>query len=173
MGLNWGGGLSGAGSGALAGSSFGPWGTAIGGAIGGISGLFSGGEDEEEKTNKILEQISPEMRQYLMPYINAGTGALPHLNDISSEYQKMYQDPNSIISRIGGGYRESPGYRWRLNQGENAINNAQAAGGMAGSAQHQQLAGQLAEDLANQDYNDYMKNALGIYEGGLTGRTGV
>ena len=108
-----------------------------------------------------------------MPYINAGQNALPHLNDLSGEYQKLYQDPNAIISRIGSGYRESPGYQWRLNQGENAITNAQARGGMAGTAQHQQEAGELAGHLADQDYNDYLKNALGLFGTGLQGRTGI
>lgn len=173
MAFDWGNSFKGGIQGGLAGSPFGPWGAGVGSVLGGITGLFGGNNDEEEETNKILNQIPGELRKYLEPYIKAGQGALGNLNDVSGEYQKLYQDPNSIISRIGAGYKQSPGYQWRLNQGENAITNAAARGGMAGTAQHQQEAGQLAEDLANQDFNDYMKNALGLFGTGLTGRTGI
>lgn len=148
------------------------WASTGGSGAGLLAGFF-GDNDYEKDTNNILDKIPPELRQYLMPYINAGQGALPHLNDLSSEYESMYKDPNAIISRIGAGYRQSPGYQWKLNQGENAINNAQAAGGMAGTAQHQQEAGQLAGNLADQDYQSYLDKALGLFTGGLSGRTGI
>lgn len=169
---NWGNAFSGGASGAAAGSAFGPWGAAAGGILGGLGGLF-GGDNEEKGTDEWLNQIPEEMRQYLGPYIDAGRGAIPHLNELSDEYQKMYQDPNSIISRIGAGYRESPGYKWRLGQGEQAITNSAAAGGMLGTGQHQQQAGELAGHLADQDYQNYLEQALGLYRGGLQGRTGI
>lgn len=171
MAFDWGNAFRGGTSGAVAGSSFGPWGAAAGGGLGALTGFF--GNDEEKDTNKFLDKIPDELKQYLMPYINAGQGALPHLNDLSGEYENMYKDPNAIISRIGAGYRQSPGYQWKLNQGENAINNAAAEGGMVGTGQHQQEAGELAGHLADQDYNDYMTNALGLFTGGLSGRTGI
>ncbi|HLX54910.1 MAG TPA: hypothetical protein VKR58_13275, partial [Aquella sp.] len=59
------------------------------------------------------------------------------------------------------------------NQGENAINNAAAAGGMAGTAEHQQRAGELAENLANQDYYNFLTPALGLYGAGLTGEQNI
>lgn len=146
---------------------------ATGGSGIGLLGGFLGDNDYENDTNDILNKIPPELKKYLMPYINAGYGALPNLKGISGEYEKMYQDPNAIIARIGAGYKESPGYKWRLGQGENAITNAAAAGGMTGTGQHQQQAGELAENLANQDYQDYLAKALGLYSGGLQGRTGI
>ena len=153
------------------------WGSAFrGGAQGGIlPGIAAGflNRDPNKAANKYLDQIPDELKKYLQPYIDAGRGAYGHLNDISGEYEKMYQDPNAIISRIGEGYKESPGFRWKLNQGENAINNASAAGGMTGTGQHQQQAGELANNLASQDFNDFMERALGLRREGLTGRTGI
>jgi hypothetical protein len=172
MAFDWGNAFRGGASGAAAGSSFGPWGAAGGGLLGALSGFF-GNNDEEKKTNKYLDQIPDELKKYLQPYIDAGRGAYGHLNDISSEYERSYKDPNSIISSIGAGYKESPGFRWKLNQGENAINNASAAGGMAGTSQHQQQAGELANNLASQDFNEFMERALGVRREGLTGRTGI
>jgi hypothetical protein len=173
MGFNWGNAGSGAASGAAAGSTFGPWGTAIGGVAGGLFGGFSGDDDEEDKTNELLSQIPEQLKQYLTPYVNAGMGALPNLNELSGEYANLYKDPNAIISRIGSGYRQSPGYQWKLNQGENAITNAAARGGYAGTPQHQQYAGELAGNLADQDYQDYLGKALALMTGGLQGRTGI
>lgn len=167
MAFNWGNAFRGGASGAAGGSSFGPWGTAIGGGIGALSGLF--GDDEEEGTNKILDGIPPQLRDLLMPYINQGNAGI---GKAGGAYDEML-DPNALISKIGAGYKESPGYKWRLNQGENSINNAASAGGMAGTAQHQQQAGELATNLASQDYNDYMKNALGLFGQGAQGELGI
>ncbi len=167
MAFDWGNAFRGGASGAVAGNSILPgWGAAIGGGLGALSGFF--GHDDE--TNKLLGQIPDELKKYLMPYINAGTGAL---GKVGNEYGNLIDDPNALISRIGAGYKESPGYQWRLKQGEQGITNAAAAGGMAGTGQHQQQAGELAENLANQDYNDYMKNALGLYGTGLAGEQGL
>lgn len=167
MAFDWGNAFRGGASGAAAGSSFGPWGTAIGGGIGALSGFFGG--DEEEETDKMLNGIPPQLKDLLMPYINQGKEGL---GKAGGAYGEML-DPNALISKIGSGYTQSPGYKWRLNQGENSINNAAAAGGMAGTAQHQQQAGELATNLASQDYNDYMKNALGIFGQGAQGELGI
>jgi hypothetical protein len=148
-------------------------GGAQGGIIPGIASGFIGHADPQKEANKYLDQIPGELRKYLEPYIKNGMISLDNLRGISGEYESMYKDPNAIISRIGSGYQQSPGYQWRLNQGENAINNAAASGGMAGTAQHQQQAGQLAGDLANQDFQNYLEQALGVYRGGLSGRTGI
>jgi len=157
MGFNWGGSAQG---------------FSQGGLIPGLVGGFLT-EDPQKEANKYLDQIPDELKQYLMPYIQQGQKSYGHLNDISSEYENMYKDPNAIIQRLGAGYKQSPGYQWRLNQGENAINNAAASGGMAGTGQHQQQAGELATNLASQDFNDFMTNVLGLYKGGLSGRTGI
>lgn len=173
MPFNWGGAGQGAATGASAGAAFGPWGAAIGGVGGGLLGGLTGGsaDKDKKKAAKLLDQIPGELRKHLQPYIDAGMLSLDNLRDISNEYQNMYKDPNSIISRIGEGYTQSPGYQWRYDQGQNAINNAAAAGGMIGTGQHQQQAGQLATNLASQDYNDFIDRSLGLYKGGLSGRT--
>ncbi len=169
MAFDWGNAFRGGATGAVAGSKLGPWGALAGGGLGALSGLFGGG-DEERETNKLLDQIPDQLKQYLMPYINAGQGAL---GKVGPEYDKLMADPNELIKRIGGGYQESPGYQWRKDQGLNAIQNAQAAGGMTGTGQHQQMAGELAGNLANQDYNNYMNQALGLYGAGLQGNQGL
>jgi len=52
-------------------------------------------------------------------------------------------------------------------------NNAAAAGGMAGSPQNSQQNMQLATNLGNQDYYNYMGNAMNAYGMGLQGAQGM
>lgn len=166
MAINWGNAGQGAIAGGSAGSSFGPWGTAIGAGVGGLAGLFGGNDDPTEKSRKILEQIPEKLRPYFQKYFETGQNQLPQLSDL---YGGLLKDPGGTLNRIGAGYKQSPGFKWTLDQGEQAINNASAAGGMAGTNAHGQNAGQLAENLANQDYQDYLSKALGLFGTGASG----
>lgn len=150
----------------------------------GVAGLFGGGSNPYDKASQYYNQIPETLRPYFEPYINQGmntgnqlnqqygqlTGNLPALQ---STYDQLIHDPGSVMSRIGQGYQQSPGFQWQLNQGMNAANNAAAAGGMAGSPQHQQKAAQMAEGLANQDYWNYMNKGLGLYDTGLGSKQGL
>lgn len=113
-----------------------------------------------------LNQIPNTIKPYYDPYVKAGEWATPQLQQ---HFGQMLQDPNGIISKLGAGYQKSPGYDWRMQQGEQAINNANAAGGLLGTPQHQQQAGELAGHLADQDYQDYLKSVLGVYGMGAQG----
>ncbi len=136
---------------------------AKGGAIGGapmlLNSLF-GGNDAGGDAMKFLDQIPGAMGKYLDPYINAGKGTM---TDLQKQYQDLMNDPGSLLSKLGKGYQESPGFQFEKNQGLNSIGNAAAAGGMLGTMGHQQQAGELATNLANKDYGDYMKNALMLF----------
>jgi hypothetical protein len=117
-----------------------------------------------------LDQIPGQIKPYYDPYINAGGR---QLGNIEGEFGKLINDPNEIIRRIGSGYKQSPGYDWKVQQGQQGVNNAQAAGGMVGTPQHEQESAQMLEGIASQDYNDYMKNALGLYGTGLSGEQDI
>lgn len=172
MAFDWGDAFRGGSTGAVAGSKFGPYGAAIGGGLGALTGIMGGNSNrnEERQTNALLDRIPAELKQLLMPYISAGEGAL---GKVGTEYNRMITNPNDIISQIGSGYKESPGFQWRRDQGLNAITNAQAAGGMTGTGQHQQLAGELAENLASEDFGNYMNRTLGVYGAGVQGAQGL
>lgn len=185
MGFNFGNAGKGAMSGAATGSMLGPWGAAAGGVLGGLMGGFGGGDDNPyDAAKKYYNQIPGTIKPYFQPYINAGQDALGKLqgqygnllgnyNGIQGQYNQLMNDPNGFLNKIGSGYQQSPGFQWQMNQGMNAANNAAAAGGMAGSPQHQQQAATMAEGLANQDYYNYLNKALGMYGLGLQGNTNL
>lgn len=77
------------------------------------------------------------------------------------------------MNNIGGSYQQSPGFKSAMEQALTAGNHAAAAGGMAGTPQSQYQQMQMATGLANQDYNNWMQNALGLYGQGLTGEQGM
>lgn len=160
MGWDWGGAGSGAASGAAAGTSIMPgWGTAIGGVAGGLMGGLKGGskKDPMKEANKYYSQIPDTMKGYYNPYINAGKRSIhPYQNMM----QTLMQNPDEFINKMGAGYTKSPGYDWNLKQGQSAITNASAAGGMAGSPQHEQQAAEMATGMASKDYQSYMDRIM-------------
>lgn len=114
-----------------------------------------------------LDKIPGTMKPYYQPFIDRG-------NTAGNMYQQgadeQMRDPNAIINRIGSGYTKSPGYDWRLNQSEQAMTNANAAGGMAGTQQHLQQAGDVAGQMASADYDKYMDRGMGLYNQGFAGQ---
>lgn len=152
--------------------------------MGFLDSLFGGGKDDynnpADKAKPYLDQVPGEVGQYYNPYINSGRQALGQnqneynallggRGDLQSILMQLLKNPGDFYNQIGQGYQESPGFQFRRDQGLNAINNAAAAGGLAGSQQHQQQAGQLAGNLAEEDYQRYLQQVLGLFGQGLQG----
>jgi hypothetical protein len=135
-----------------------------------LSELFSGGKNPADAAMPYVNQIPGQSSQYMQPYFQAGTGALPNLQD---QYSKLLSNPGGMANKIGESYHQSPGFKFALEQALASGNNAAAAGGMTGTPQHEFQAQQNATGLANQDYNNYMQNAMGMYGAGLTGQQGM
>lgn len=117
-----------------------------------------------------LDQVPGAVKPYYDPYINAGNKALPGLMD---QFQSLISDPTAVMKSIGNTFQESPGYQFRKNQGLTAIEQAAASGGMAGSQQHQQQAGQLAENLAAEDYYPWIQSGMQNYFQGVNGMQNI
>lgn len=149
-----------------------------------------------------LNQIGGTMMPFYSPYINAGKNALGSLQNAGNSYQNFalgnmpglqsqynslmsglpnlhnqystaMNDPSAITNRIGASFKQSPGYKFQTDQAQQAVNRAAAAGGMLGSQQQQQNSAGVVNDLANQDYNNYMNRGLGVYNQGLQGAQGL
>lgn len=130
-----------------------------------LSGLF-GGKNPANAAMPYLNQIPGQTSPYMQPYFEAGKNSLPHLQE---QYGGLTNDPGSMMNKFGESYKQSPGLNFAIQQAMQGGNHAAAAGGMAGSPEHEQQNMQMANDMASQDYNNWMKNALGMYGQGLEG----
>ena len=134
-------------------------------------GLMAGSKNYQNPANAaqpFLNQVPGQIKPYYDPYINAGKQAQPILQN---QYQKYATNPVGSLNENGSQFRQSPGYAWRVKQAEQAAAHAEAAGGMAGSPEHQQNAADMVGHLADQDYNDWISHVLGIQGMGLEGES--
>jgi hypothetical protein len=118
------------------------------------------------KAGETIAGIPEAMKPYYDPFINAGKGALPELQ---SQYGSLLNDPGAFMNKIGSSYQQSPGFNFALQQALQGAGHAAAAGGMAGSPQHEAWNMERATNLANQDYNNWLSKALNMYGRGLSG----
>lgn len=117
-----------------------------------------------------LKQIPGTITPYFQPYIDAGQQSLQTL---MQNYNQLLTNPGATINQIGQGYQTQPGYNYAQQSAMNAGNAAAAAGGSLGTTQHQQDAAQQSADIANQYYQQYLNQALGLYGKGLQGEEGI
>lgn len=141
----------------------------FGNLISGLGGAMTY-QNPFDSENSYLSQIRGQVSPYYQPYINAGLGAL---GSLQGQYGQLMNNPGQMLNQIGQNYQASPGYGFNVNQATGAANRAAAAGGMVGSpAEQQQLAGTVS-GLANQDYNQWLGQATGLYGQGLSGMQGI
>jgi hypothetical protein len=116
-----------------------------------------------------INQIPGATTPYLTPYAGAGQAALPQLQE---QYSSLLNNPGGKLNQIGAGYQESPGLNFAIQKALGMQDRQAAASGMGGSPQNREYDTQLATNYANQDYNNYLNHALGLYGGGLSGEQG-
>jgi hypothetical protein len=130
-----------------------------------FGGLFGDG-NASDAANQYYGQIPDILKQYLGPYADRGNQVFPGLQN---QYNQLMNDPGGLLNKLGQGYKQSPGYQFQVNQATEAANHAAAAGGMLGSPEHQQNVANMTNNLANQDYNQYLGKVLNMYGHGLSG----
>jgi hypothetical protein len=136
------------------------------GAAAGIFGLANPGKNPADEANKIVGQIPGQTSGYFDPYSQAGQRQIKPMEE---EYQKLIGNPGQKLNDIGSNYQQSPGFQFALQQALQGSGHAAAAGGMAGSPQHEQENMGIASGLASQDYNNWLGQATGLYNTGLQG----
>ena len=117
-----------------------------------------------------LDKIPGTITPYFQPYISAGKDSMSTLMD---QYNQLLSNPSDMLNKVGEGYQKSPGYDYQLREGLDAANKAAAAGGMLGTAAHQQDATQVAQDISNKDFEQWLQHALSLYGRGLSGEEGI
>lgn len=126
----------------------------------------SGGSNPADKAMPYLQQVPGTVSPYYQPYINTGNQAS---STLQNQYSNLVNNPGGTLNNMGQSFNQSPGYQFQLQQAMYGANNAQAAGGMAGSPQNVQQNETLSSNLANQDYYNWLNHAMGLYGQGLSG----
>lgn len=132
-------------------------------------GWFTG-PNPAGKANDYLNQIPGAVSPYYMPYINQGQNANKNLQE---QYNHLLNNPGALYSELGAGFKESPGYQFKLQEALRGGTNAAAAGGMAGSLAHREAANKTAYDISDQEFENYINHVLGLYGTGLEGEKGL
>lgn len=122
-------------------------------------------DDPAKDASKYLDQIPGVGKQYYNPFINRGAGAG---DTLQGEYGKLL-NPTSFMDSIMKNYSLSPGATYERDQLTKGIGNTAAAGGYAGTPEHQRQYGEAADQIMSRDQQQYLQNALGIYGQGLGG----
>lgn len=135
-----------------------------------LSEFFTGGKNPANSAMPYLNQIPGQTNQYQQPFFEAGKNVLPQLQ---GQFGELLNNPGGKMNQIGTSFHESPGFKFALQQALQGGNHAAAAGGMAGSPEHEQHNMQLASDIGNQEYNNWLQRALGLYGEGLQGEQGM
>lgn len=130
----------------------------------GLLHMFSQ-KDPSRDANKYMNQIPGVGHQYYDPFINQGQEAGGVLK---GQYGKML-DPTAFMDEIMGHYKTSKGAEYEQNKLGRGIGATAAAGGYAGTPEHQRAYGEMAGDIMSKDMQQYLQNALGINAQGIAG----
>lgn len=139
---------------------------------------------EQQQALNLQKQIYGQTSQNIQPYVGAGTNALQQLQNLlglGPGGNPVTANPILQMLGIGPGgsntginpstFTGSPGYQYQLQQGNNAITNAATQGPGGGNAL--MALQKNGQQLANQNWNQYLSNASGAWQNLLQGVGGV
>lgn len=123
---------------------------------GGQSGAYRNEAQSFQNIIPQLQQNNSQSQSYLNPYNQAGQAAIP-----------QYQDTLNKISNMSNGnwvqnYTQSPYAKMLTNNTLNSMNNAAAATGSLGSGANQTENGQVANQIASSDMQNFYNDQMGL-----------
>lgn len=121
--------------------------------------------DPSKDANRYMNQIPGVGHDAYDPFINQGREAG---NKLGGEYSKML-DPTAFMDEIMGHYKTSKGAQYEQDKLGRGIGASAAAGGFAGTPEHQRAYGEMAGDIMSKDMQQYLQNAIGIHKEGIAG----
>lgn len=130
-----------------------------------LRGFGIGQRDPAKDANRYLDQIPGIGHDAYDPFINGGREAGGILKD---QYGRML-DPSKFMDDIMKNYQMSQGATYQRDQLGKGIGATAAAGGIAGTPEHQREYGEMADKIMSGDMQQYLQNALGVYNRGLGG----
>ena len=117
---------------------------------------YSQGQDDIDDIQNILAQQSKAAQAQFQPYAQAGQTALANLQAPALE-----------------ALQNDPGYQFRLQQGQQALDRSLAARGLSQSGAALKAAQEYGQGLADQTYNDYFSRQAQLANLGYGGASGL
>lgn len=135
---------------------------AIGAAavVGAGSSIIGGNKAASAQQKAAQLQIDEQRRQYdqsradYAPWRQTGEGALGKLGGMYGLNPQL--EAQGGVQAAYGGYQQSPGYQWQLDQGVQAAQRSAAARGQLGSGGTLKAITRYASGLADSDYQQYV-----------------
>lgn len=120
--------------------------------------------------NKYLNQIPGVGHGAYDDYINQGKDASGRTK---RQYESLMNDPTAFINKLMESYKPSEGYQFQKEQLTKDLGNTAAAGGVAGTPMDQMNQGQGVQKLLSGDMQQFLQNAFGAFQTGLSGEEGI
>lgn len=156
-----------------------------------FSGLFGGGgsakraaqvaADKKAEARGIIKDQYDDTKVAYQPYIDAGTSALSDYQRLASGLEaptaEMYdiaQQMDPIVQQIReGDYTKTPGYDFRMQEGQKALEQSAAAKGTLFSGATGKALTRYGQDYGTYEYDNYLnrlRNQLGDVTTQMGGR---
>lgn len=141
--------------------------------MGGVFDVFSGGgssgySDIQAQLQKAMEEMRNDYAQgrgALAPWQQAGQGQIPAYEKAVGEMA----NPFDWMDQIAGHYTQSQTAKNNINAITQAMNNAAAASGMAGTPAVQQALAGKVNDIVNADQDSYFQKIYNLRNQFLNG----
>lgn len=132
-----------------------------------IGSMFHGhGPSPYEASQQYAGQIPGQLHDIYSPYMQMGQRQMRPLEE---QFRSLMEHPGSRLAEFGKGFQEDPGYQYEVQQATGAANRAAAAGGMLGSPAEQTSLAETINQMANQHYQQYLHNVMGLHAQGIGG----
>lgn len=126
-------------------------------------------DDPQAAANKYLSQIPGVGQKYYNPFIESGSQAGSLLQ---GQYGKLL-NPTSFIDELMKNYSLSKGAQYKRDELGRGIGATAAAGGFAGTPEHEKEYGTMSDQIMSEDMQQYLENALRVYGTGLSGEQDI
>ncbi len=112
-----------------------------------------------QQAGQIQERQYQQTREDLAPWRTVGEQALYQYADLLGIPAPGAEGP---VTPDYSAFTESPGYQFRLAEGQKAIERSQAARGLLGSGQTLKAITEYGQNIASQEYGNYMNRLSGL-----------
>lgn len=100
-------------------------------------------------------------QQNIAPWLQAGQGAIGQLSQLAGNFQPWTQQ---FEAPTGANEQNDPGYAFRLQQGNEALQKSASAGGNLLTGGTAKAIQQYGQDYASNEYSNVYNRALGQYQ---------